>query len=435
MLRLTPQKILQGQIQVPGDKSISHRALMLGALATGITRIQGLLPGEDPQSTSQCLRQMGVTISNIQAPEVLVTGVGLGNLQEPGNILDSGNSGTTLRLMLGVTASQPGLFATWTGDDSLRQRPMGRVVQPLTQMGAVIWGRQGGKFAPLAVQGQSLKPWHYTSPIASAQVKSAVLLAGLLTQGETTVTEPHRSRDHTERMLRAFGCEVEQQGTTVYVRGVASLYGQTVIVPGDISSAVFWLVAATITAESDLTLLNVGLNPTRTGALEVLAVMGADIEVFNEREVCGEPVGDLRVRSAPLKATTIDGALIPRLVDEIPILAVAATQATGTTVIRDAQELRVKESDRLTAVATQLGKLGATIAEYPDGLAITGQQKLTGAIVESYGDHRMAMSLAVAALVCTGDTHLKGAECAAVSYPGFFETLDRVCATPQTDLA
>ncbi|WP_218082910.1 3-phosphoshikimate 1-carboxyvinyltransferase [Anthocerotibacter panamensis] len=423
LLHLRAKTGLRGTITVPGDKSISHRALMFGALAEGTTRILGILPGEDCLSTAQCLRQMGVGITAFSEPEVLVTGVGLGGLREPQEVLDSGNSGTTLRLMLGVTSSQPELYVTWTGDDSLRRRPMGRVVQPLQQMGARIWGRQGGKFAPLAVQGTALKPIHYVSPVASAQVKSAILLAGLLADGETLVSEPHTSRDHTERMLSAFGCPVAVVGSTVAVQGPARLTAQTVVVPGDISSAVFWLVAASITPESDLMLLNVGLNPTRTGALEVLGAMGADIEMVNPREVCGEPVGDLRVRSAQLHATTIDGALIPRLIDEIPILAVAATQATGTTVVRDAQELRVKESDRLWAVANQLGALGADISERPDGLEITGGRRLTGVQVQSLGDHRMAMSLAVASLVCTGELILEGAECAAVSYPGFYETL------------
>ncbi|WP_287128491.1 3-phosphoshikimate 1-carboxyvinyltransferase [Candidatus Cyanaurora vandensis] len=414
---------LRGTVQVPGDKSISHRALMFGALAQGTTRIQGLLAGEDPQSTARCLRALGVEITDLTAPEVLVTGVGLGGLQEPLGVLDSGNSGTTLRLLLGVTAAQPGLFTTWTGDSSLTRRPMGRVVQPLTQMGAKIWGRAAGKFAPLAVQGTALQPLHYVSPVASAQVKSALLLAGLLSEGETLVTEPHPSRDHTERMLRAFGCPVTVKGTTVSVMGPAALTAQNIIVPGDISSAVFWLVAATITPDSELTLLNVGLNPSRTGALEVLQQMGADITILNCREAGGEPVADLRVRSAQLTGAVLEGALIPRLVDEIPVLAVAATQATGTTTIRDAQELRVKESDRLQAVAQQLGILGADITEYPDGLVIRGKTELRGGAVRSLGDHRMAMALAVAGLVGRGAVEIEDAQCAQVSYPNFFKVL------------
>ncbi len=425
-LGLSNRAGLNGVIQVPGDKSISHRALMFGALAQGTTRIQGILAGEDCQSTAHCLRQMGVSISNLHGPHVIVEGVGLGKLQEPTEPLNSGNSGTTLRLMLGVTSSQPGLFTTWTGDPSLSRRPMGRVVKPLRSMGAMIWGRKDGQLAPLAVQGQVLKPFHYPSPIASAQVKSALLLAGLLTSGATTVTEPYRSRDHTERMLRAFGADLTVEDTTVTVQGPARLIAQDLVVPGDISSAVFWLVAATILPGSALLLTNVGVNPTRTGALDVLIAMGADIEILNLREVCGEPVADLQVRSAPLRATTLDAPMIPSLVDEIPILAVAATQATGTTRIRGAEELRVKETDRLQAIAQQLGAMGAQIMEYPDGLAITGGAVLTGTHVDSLGDHRMAMSLGVAALVAAGTTEIHDPECAAVSYPDFFATLERL---------
>jgi 3-phosphoshikimate 1-carboxyvinyltransferase len=426
-LTLRPASGLQGTLRVPGDKSISHRALMLGALAEGETIIQGLLPGEDPISTARCLRALGAEITEINSTEVRVRGTGLGQLKEASDILDAGNSGTTLRLMMGILASQPGLFSTLTGDQSLRSRPMGRVSTPLSQMGAQIWGRQGGKYAPLAILGQSLKPFHYHSPIASAQVKSAVLLAGLLTPGQTLVTEPARSRDHSERMLRAFGAKVyTDESLTVAVEGPTRLVGQTVMVPGDISSAAFWLVAASIVPGSELLLENVGINPTRTGVLEVLQAMGADIQQLNPREQAGEPVADLRVRSAPLKGTTIGGSLIPRLVDEIPVLAVAALAAEGKTIIRDAEELRVKESDRLAVMAQELRKLGAQIQEHPDGLEIQGPQQLTGASVSPHTDHRVAMSLAVASLLARGETTLENPECARVSYPDFWTTLTQL---------
>ncbi|MBW4644089.1 MAG: 3-phosphoshikimate 1-carboxyvinyltransferase [Goleter apudmare HA4340-LM2] len=419
---------LQGRIRVPGDKSISHRALMLGAIAQGETTIQGLLLGEDPRSTAICFQALGAEISELNTELVQVKGIGLGNLQEPGDVLNAGNSGTTLRLMLGILASHPGQFFSVTGDSSLRSRPMSRVVKPLQQMGAEIWGRQGNSLAPLAIQGQALKPIHYHSPIASAQVKSCILLAALSIEGRTTVTEPALSRDHSERMLRAFGVEltVDPETKSVTVTGPAQLYGQTVIVPGDISSAAFWLVAGAIVPGSELVVENVGVNPTRTGILEALALMGADIQLENQREVAGEPVADLRVRSSSLQSCTIAGDIIPRLIDEVPILAVAAVFAAGTTVIRDAAELRVKESDRIAVMAQQLTKMGAKVTELPDGLEITGGTPLVGTDVDSYTDHRIAMSLAIAALNATGITTVHRAEAAAISYPGFFQSLTEI---------
>jgi 3-phosphoshikimate 1-carboxyvinyltransferase len=419
---------LRGTVRVPGDKSISHRALMLGAIATGETCIHGLLLGEDPRSTAACFQAMGAEISPLNSEEVRVRGVGMGQLQEPQDVLNAGNSGTTLRLMLGLLASQPGGFFTVTGDDSLRSRPMSRVVNPLQQMGAQIWGRENGKFAPLALRGQQLHPIHYHSPIASAQVKSCILLAGLMADGETTVTEPALSRDHSERMLKAFGADVRVDPEThsATVIGGAQLYGQTVIVPGDISSAAFWLVAGAIVPGSELLVENVGVNPTRTGILEALAQMEADITLENQREVAGEPVADIRVRYSHLKACEISGDVIPRLIDEIPILAVAAAFATGTTKIRDAAELRVKESDRLAVMAKQLEKMGAKVTEYPDGLDIEGGLPLCGAEVESSGDHRIAMSLAIAALGASDTTTIFGAEAASISYPNFIDTLRSV---------
>ena len=419
---------LQGRLRVPGDKSISHRALMLGAIALGETTIEGLLLGEDPRSTAACFSALGAEISELNTEQVRVRGIGLGQLQEPADVLNAGNSGTTLRLMLGLLASHPGRFFTVTGDSSLRSRPMSRVVKPLQQMGAQIWGRQNSSLAPLAIQGQQLQPIHYHSPIASAQVKSCILLAGLMTEGQTTVTEPALSRDHSERMLKAFGAElsIDPETNSVTITGPARLQGQSVIVPGDISSAAFWLVAAAIVPGSELCIENVGVNPTRTGILEALSMMGADIVLENQREVAGEPVADLRVRYGKLKACKIAGDVIPRLIDEIPILAVAAVFAEGTTVIRDAAELRVKESDRIAVMASELNRMGAKVTELPDGLEITGGSTLQGTDVRSQSDHRIAMSLAVAALNATGTTTIHGAEAAAISYPDFITTLQSV---------
>lgn len=419
---------VQGKLTIPGDKSISHRALMLGAIAEGETVIEGLLLGEDPRSTATCFRAMGAEISELNSQRVTVTGVGLGNLQEPNDVLNAGNSGTTMRLMLGLLASHPGRLFTVTGDSSLRSRPMSRVVKPLTQMGAKIWGRQGNTLAPLAVRGQQLRPTHYYSPIASAQVKSCILLAGLMVEGQTTVTEPALSRDHSERMLQAFGAtlEIKRDTLSVTLTGKPTLRGQKVVVPGDISSAAFWLVAGVIVPNSDLLIENVGVNPTRTGILEALEMMEADITRLNERIVAGEPVADLRVRHSQLKACEIAGNLIPRLIDEIPILAVAAAFAEGTTVIKDAAELRVKESDRLAVMATELGKMGVKITELTDGLEIIGGSKLKGAEVDSFTDHRIAMSLAIAALNAQGKTTINRAEAAAISYPDFVDTLTTI---------
>ncbi len=419
---------LKGTLTIPGDKSISHRALMLGALAEGETTISGLLLGEDPRSTAACFRQMGATIAELNTDLVRIQGIGLENLQEPTDVLNAGNSGTTMRLMLGLLAGQRDRYFTVTGDDSLRSRPMSRVVKPLMEMGAQIWGRKNNSLAPLAVRGQQLKPIHYHSPIASAQVKSCIMLAGLVTEGQTTITEPALSRDHSERMLRAFGAEIQVDPETksVTVTGYPTLRGQAVIVPGDISSAAFWLVAGSIVPHAELLITNVGINPTRTGILEALDLMGANIVAENRREVAGEPVADLRVKYSQLKACEIGGDLIPRLIDEIPILAVAATCAEGKTIIKDAEELRVKESDRIAVMAKELGKMNGQISELPDGLEIIGGNPLIGAEVDSYTDHRIAMSLAIAALIAQGETRIDRAESAAISYPQFFETLNNI---------
>ncbi|YAI82531.1 MAG: 3-phosphoshikimate 1-carboxyvinyltransferase [cyanobacterium endosymbiont of Rhopalodia sterrenbergii] len=419
---------LQGTLKIPGDKSISHRALILGAITQGETIIEGLSLGEDPRSTAVCCRGIGAEISPLNSDHITVRGVELANLQEPLDVLNAGNSGTTMRLMLGLLASYRGRFFCITGDNSLRSRPMSRVVKPLQKMGAKIWGRHNNSLAPLAIQGQNLTPIHYYSPIASAQVKSCILLAGLMTEGKTTVTEPALSRDHSERMLQAFGATLDIDPSThsVTITGGTPLIGQKVVVPGDISSAAFWLVAGSIVPRSELVIENVGVNPTRTGILEVLAMMEADITLENQRVVTGEPLADLRVKHSSLKACVIEGDIIPRLIDEIPILAVAAVFAQGTTIIKDAAELRVKESDRLAAIASQLNRMGAKITELPDGLEIVGGTPLTGYELDSYTDHRIAMSLAIAALMAKGLTTIHRAQAVAVSYPEFVTTLQQL---------
>ncbi len=423
---------LRGTVTVPGDKSISHRALLFGAIAEGTTRIEGLLPAEDPLSTAACLRAMGVAVSPIEAGQpVTVEGVGLDGFREPEDVLDCGNSGTTMRLMLGLLAGRADRHFVLTGDASLRRRPMRRVGGPLAAMGATIAGRDGGNLAPLAIQGRRLRGATIHTPVASAQVKSAILLAALTADGPTTVVEPVQSRDHSERMLRAFGAELVVGGpgaTQATVTPGAVLRGQHVIVPGDISSAAFWLVAAAITPGAALTVQNVGLNPSRTGILEVLEQMGARIAVLNARDVAGEPVGDLQVSHGPLRAFTIGEELIPRLVDEIPVLAVAACCAEGVSRVTGAAELRVKETDRLAVMARQLGAMGARLEEYPDGLTIQGGTALRGAEVDSETDHRVAMSLAVAAQIASGPTRLHRPEAAAVSYPNFWDDLERLRA-------
>ncbi|MFZ9620988.1 MAG: 3-phosphoshikimate 1-carboxyvinyltransferase [Prochlorococcaceae cyanobacterium] len=421
---------LGGRVQVPGDKSISHRSLLFGAIAEGETRIEGLLPAEDPLSTAACLRAMGVAVSPIRAGEpVTVQGVGLDGLAEPADVLDCGNSGTTMRLMLGLLAGRAGRHFVLSGDSSLRGRPMRRVGAPLAQMGALIHGRKDGNFAPLAVLGQPLVGTTIHTPVASAQVKSAILLAALTAQGPTTVIEPVQSRDHSERMLRAFGADLVVGGggdTEVTVRPGNSLRAQHVIVPGDISSAAFWLVAGAITPGASLVVENVGLNPSRTGILEVLEQMGARIAVLNQRDVAGEPVGDLQVSHGPLQAFEIGADIMPRLVDEIPVLAVAACCAEGISRITGAEELRVKETDRLAVMARQLGAMGARLHEAEDGMTITGPTPLQGTTVDSETDHRVAMSLAVAALVARGTTNIQRPGAAAVSYPEFWDDLERL---------
>jgi len=430
-LRVIPGGKIAGSCTVPGDKSISHRAALIAALAEGTTTIKNFQQGEDCLCTLRCLEALGIPIEQREGV-VRVTGKGLDGLEEPDVVLDAGNSGTTLRLLLGVLAGQD-LFAVITGDQSLRQRPMGRVIQPLQKMGAQIWGRVSDSRAPLAIKGfPDLVPLNYRLPVASAQVKSAILLAGLNAGGMTTVIQPALSRDHTERMLHAFGARIEVDDLTVQIEGKVPLRGQEIDVPGDLSSAAFLLVAASILPESELLIRNVGINPTRTGILEVLEEMGAKIDVINERLQGGEPVADLQVQSASLNGVEIGGDLVPRLIDEIPILAVAAATARGITEIFDAAELRVKETDRLRAITRELQKMGVEIKEKPDGLWIRGGQDLHGAETASWGDHRIAMALAVAGLIGTGETIIHNVECIDVSFPGFATLLQDLGACLET---
>jgi 3-phosphoshikimate 1-carboxyvinyltransferase len=407
---------------VPGDKSISHRAALLGAIADGVTDIRGYLEAEDCLRTLTAVQMLGADVTRKGPGEYRIAGVGAAGFHEPDDVVDCGNSGTTARLLLGVLATQP--FTTvLTGDASLRRRPMARVGGPLARMGAAFLGRSNNARLPLAVRGaRPLHALHHVSPVASAQVKSAVLLAGLGADAPVSVTEPSRSRDHSERMLRAFGARVESRDLTVTVTP-GPLAGTSVQVPGDISSAAFLLVAAAIVRDADVAVEEVGTNPTRTGILDALSAMGADIGM-SEISDADEPVGTLRVRPASLRATTIDGALIPRLIDEVPVLAVAAACAAGTTHIRDAAELHVKESDRIAAIARELGKLGVQVTEQDDGLDVRGSARLTGATVASGGDHRLAMALAVAGLVADGETVIEDTACVRTSFPGFVDAMN-----------
>lgn len=421
---IRPAQTVQGEVRVPGDKSISHRALILGALANGHVTIRNLASSADCLSTLRCLRALGVAIEDA-GDETVVVGQGLDGLREPGNVLDAGNSGTTMRLLAGVLAGQS-FYSVITGDDSLRRRPMARIAEPLRKMGATVLGRDEGRFPPLTIRGGRLKSVDYTLPVASAQVKSALLLASLFAEGETVVREPALSRDHTERMLRAMGVALSQEGTSVRVQGGQSLRAVALDVPGDLSSAAFFLVAAAIVPDSHLVICDVGVNPTRTGALDVLQRMGARLTVANQRESGGEPVADIVVSASRLHGTVIEGDIIPRLIDELPILAVAATQAEGETTVRDAEELRVKETDRLAAIVTELSRMGADIRATADGFVIRGPTRLHGALCHSYGDHRMAMALAVAGLVASGETIIDDTSCVEVSFPGFMEVLKSV---------
>ena len=429
-MNISASKPLRGTLTVSGDKSISHRAVMFGSLATGTTEIEGFLAGEDCLSTIRCFRSMGVQIEQ-NGSSVKVFGRGLRELTAPDGILDCGNSGTTTRLLSGVLAAQH-FDSVLSGDASIQRRPMKRVITPLRAMGADISSVAGNDSAPLSVHGKQLYGIHFNSPIASAQVKSAVLLAGLYASGQTTVTEPALSRDHTERMLRSFGAKVLtgsfEGRPAVTVTETQNLYGTDISVPGDISSAAFFLVGASIVPGSEVVLRNVGINPTRDGVISALRAMGARIEVLEVRNEDSEPAADLLVRYAPLHGTEIGGALIPRLIDELPVLAAAAAVAEGRTVIRDAAELKVKESNRIRTMAEGLSRLGATVRETEDGLIIDGGAALHGGAVESYSDHRIAMSFAILSLVTDGEVKISDPDCVNISAPSFYEDLRSLLA-------
>lgn len=424
MLRVRQAKTINGTVRVPGDKSISHRAVMFGALAEGTTKIEGFLPGADCLSTISCFRRMGIAIEQ-DGDKVTVHGKGWYGLQEPSERLDVGNSGTTIRLMAGIMSTQP-FHVVMEGDESIAKRPMRRVIGPLRQMGAKIDGRKDGEFTPLAIRGGNLHGISYQSPVASAQVKSAILLAGLQAKGVTSVTEPHLSRDHTERMLQAFGVQVIRDGLTVSVEGGQTLKGRTIQVPGDISSAAFLIAAVMMVPGSSLLIENVGINPSRTGIIDVVKAMGGSLELVNERVVNEEPVADLLVKHSELHGIEIGGDIIPRLIDEIPVIAVMATQAAGRTVIRDAEELKVKETDRIATVVSQLSKFGAKVTPTDDGMIIEGKTELSGAVIDSMGDHRIGMAMAVAGLAATGETGIENEEAIDVSFPGFAALLETI---------
>jgi 3-phosphoshikimate 1-carboxyvinyltransferase len=436
-LTITPGRSLRGTTSVPGDKSLTHRAIILTALAEGTSTIAGYCQGEDCLNTMRAFQALGVPIN--QTPtELTVCGKGFWGLSEPSAPIDCGNSGTGIRLLTGLLAGQD-FFSILTGDESIRRRPMGRVVKPLREMGAVIGGRKGGELAPLAITGAGLHGIEYTSPVASAQVKSSLLLAGLFAQGQTRYKEPRLSRDHTERMFQFFGIPLTKEGDTLVLQGRPSIgwRGVQVTIPGDFSAAAFFIVGATIVQGSDITIRNVGMNPTRTGLIEVMRKMGADIQVLGLREAAGEPVGDLRVKSSALKGVTIGHALIPNTIDEFPVLCVAAAVAEGDTVISGAEELRVKESDRIATMSHQLKAMGALIEERPDGMVIrglgrggeNGRLKTVGK-AQSHGDHRVAMSLAIGGLTAEQSMTIADTDCVDTSFPNFEEALVGLLADP-----
>jgi len=431
---------LRGAVTVPGDKSISHRSLLLGGLAQGETRVLGWLPAADCKATLRVVRDLGVAVDQVSETELIVHGVGMHGLAAPAAPLDCGGSGTSMRLLAGILAGQP-FQSTMVGNEVLSRRPMGRVAEPLRQMGATVDGRDSGRLPPLTIQGGDLRGIDYRLPVASAQVKSALLLAGLFAQGETVIHEPGPSRDHTERMLRLFGARVDVDGPVVRIAGGQSLHGlanaadgRALHVPGDFSSAAFLLIAGALVPASEIWLRGIGINPTRTGLFDVLIQMAAEVGMPDEEAEqtagagTGEPEADLYARSSLLQSTEVAGDLVVRMIDEFPIFAVAATQAEGTTIIRDASELRVKESDRISAVATELRKLGAQIEERPDGMLIHGPTPLRGAVVDGHRDHRLAMALVVAGLVADGETVVHGAEVIEDSFPGFAAVLQELGA-------
>lgn len=416
---------LKGTVTVPGDKSISHRAVMFGALSEGTTRVTNFLQGADCLSTIACFEKLGIPIEN-DPGEILIHGKGLHGLRAPAGPLDTGNSGTTTRLICGILAGQP--FSTeLNGDASIQTRPMKRIMDPLGQMGAQIESLRGNGCAPLRIRSAPLHGIHYRSPVASAQVKSCILLAGLYADGPTSVTEPYLSRNHSELMLGNFGASVKSEGTTATIQPNPRLLSQEIRVPGDISSAAYFIAAGLIVPNSEILIKNVGINPTRDGILHVCRDMGADITLLNEDYENGEPTADLLVRHSSLHGTTVGGALIPTLIDELPVVAALACFAEGTTVIRDARELKVKESNRIDVMVKNLSAMGARITATEDGMIIEGGSALHGAVIDSRLDHRIAMTFAVTALAADGETFIQGADCVRISYPGFYEDLEHLC--------
>ena len=423
---LKSAKCLKGEVAPPSDKSISHRAVMLASLAEGKSEITNFLRSEDTLSTVRVFRSLGVDIEEAAGGNTfIVNGKGLESLKEPQGILDCGNSGTTMRMSSGILAGSP-FMSVLSGDESLNKRPMMRIVNPLREMGASVLGRNDGEFPPLVISGGDLRPIIHKTPVASAQAKSAVLLAGLFAEGTTEVLEPARSRDHTERMLRAFGANVKVEAMKVSVVGRPRMTGQPVDVPGDFSSAAFFIAAALLVPGSALTVRSVCLNPTRTGLIDLLRDMGAEIEVIGKNAVSGEPVGDIHSRWAALKGIVVKGDIIPSIIDEFPIFCVLAAAAEGDTLIRDAGELRVKESDRITAMAEGLRAMGVEVEELVDGMSIKGGARLKGADINSYGDHRIAMAFSIAALIAHGETTISDSHVVDVSFPGFYKTLEGI---------
>ena len=420
-MKLSNVKHLTGEVSIPGDKSISHRAIMFGSISNGLTEVSNFLEGADCLSTISCFQKMGVSIEQ-NNDHVRIHGNGLHGLRAPQDILDVGNSGTTTRLISGILAGQS-FTSHLNGDASIQTRPMKRIMTPLQMMQADIRSDKGNDCAPLTITGRPLHAIHYDSPVASAQVKSCVLLAGLYADGQTSVTEPVLSRNHTELMLSAFGAAISSKGTTATIDPDPVLTGQKIEVPGDISSAAYFLVAGLIVPNSEIVIRNVGINPTRDGILRVALAMGGDITRLNERTVSGEPVCDLLVRSSSLHGTTVEGAIIPTLIDEIPAIAILAAYADGTTTIRDAAELKVKESDRIQTITENLLAMGADITPTDDGMVIRGGAPIHGATINSYKDHRIAMSFAVAALAADGETTILDGDCVSISYPDFYDDL------------
>lgn len=423
-MAITKVKSLKGEISVPGDKSISHRGVMFGAISKGTTELTGFLDGADCRSTISCFKAMGIDI-NQNGDHVVIHGKGLHGLKAPSSMLDVGNSGTTTRLISGILAGQP-FISSLNGDESIQRRPMGRIITPLSEMGAYIKSLKDNGCAPLEIGGQPLHSIHYNSPVASAQVKSCVLLAGLCADGITSVTEPVISRNHTELMLSGFGANIKSEGLTATIVGNPSLNGQKIAVPGDISSAAYFIVAGLICENADLLIKNVNTNPTRAGIIKVAQAMGGNIELLNERIVSGEPVADIHVSTSNLHGCEVKGDIIPALIDEIPVIAVMAACAEGQTIIKDAAELKVKESNRIATVTENLANMGCDIIPTDDGMIINGGKPLHGTNIKTYLDHRIAMSFAIAGLVADGETTFDNEACCQISYPDFFETIKKL---------